>query len=394
MIKFDRRGFAVMIAGFCTFLNVYTPQAILPALAKTFDVPLPRTGLTITAPLLAVAFVAPFVGTISDRLGRKWIILSAAAILVAPILLVARAASLDEMVFWRFVQGLLFPFIFAVTIAYVGDECEGAEAIRTAGFYTSGTIAGGFGGRFLAGIASDFFGWRFAFVLLAAITAMCVGAIAAFLPVEQKFVAFRGGARATLGTYGEHLRNPRLLATCCIGAGMLFAMVTIFTYVNFYLAAPPFGLNSAELGFVFAVYLLGFVTTPLASRLAVRSGRRFTIALAIAIAGAGSLLTLVPRIGAVIAGMALVAAGMFVVQSLSLGFIGVIARRAKSTAVGLFVTVYYLGGSLGGVVAAPFWRWFGWPGVIALLFGVMALMLATALRFWREPRLFGAVKGP
>jgi predicted MFS family arabinose efflux permease len=380
-----RRTAAVVLAGFCTFLNVYTPQAILPALAATFHVPAADTGLTITATLLAVACVAPFVGTISDRLGRKRLIVGACALLVLPTLAVASSRSLEAMIAWRFVQGLLFPFIFAVTVAYIGDECDGADIIRTSGNYALGTIFGGFSGRFVAGIASDLGGWRFAFVVLAVVTGLGAAAIGLLLPPEQRFRRLAGGIGGALRTYRDHLTNPRLLATCAIGFGMLFGTVASFTYVNFYLAAPPFGLGPGALAFVFSVYLLAAPTTPIGSRVAIRIGRRRTMFLACGLAAAGLALTLVPMVPAVIMGLAGICGGLFVVQSLSLGFIGVTVRRAKSTAVGLYVTIYYIGGALGGIVPGILWRVAGWPGVTALVGVMLAVMAAAASVWWREP---------
>ncbi|MCW3473758.1 MFS transporter [Limobrevibacterium gyesilva] len=378
----DARAAAVAIAGLCTFLNLYTPQAILPALADSFAVPLPRTGLTITAPLLAVALVAPFVGTISDRLGRKRLIVAACFGLAVPTLLIAGAGSLDAMVALRFVQGLMLPFIFAVTVAYIGDECPGGSGIRAAGSYAQGTIFGGFAGRFVAGVAADLGGWRMAFVVIGAVTVLAAVAVAALLPRERNFHAVGGGVRGTLRTYREHLTNPRLLATCGVGFGMLFSMVATFTYVNFYLAAPPFGLAPAQLGLVFTVYLLGMVTTSAATRLAVRIGRRRTMAIVVSLASAGLLLTLAPSLPLVIAGLAGLAGGLFVVQALSLGFIAASVPRAKSTAVGLYVTTYYIGGALGGVVPGLLWHLAGWAGVVGLLVPLLAAVLGLALSFW------------
>jgi predicted MFS family arabinose efflux permease len=380
----DRRSLAVALAGFCTFINLYTPQAILPELADTFGVSRPETGLTITASLLAVALVAPFVGFVSDVMGRKRLIVGACLGVVVPTVLVAQAGTFDAMLAWRFVQGLMLPFIFAVTVAYIGDECEGAAAIRTAGTYTLGTIIGGFSGRFIAGVATDFLGWRASFLVLAAITGAGACGVALFLPRELRFRPFAGGLRGTLALYGGHVANVRLLATCAIGFGMLFSVVSTFTYVNFYLAAPPFGLTPGQLASVFGVYLLGIVTTSFATRIAVRIGRRRTLILSVAVTAAGLLLTLVPALPAVIAGLAFAAAGLFVVQALSLGFIGTIVRSGKSSAVGLYVTLYYIGGSLGGVVPSPLWAAFGWPGVIAVIAVVLSMMAAMATLFWRE----------
>ncbi len=380
----DLRAVAVAVAGLCTFLNLYAPQAILPALAGSFAVPLARTAWSVTAPLLAVAAVAPFAGAVSDRLGRKRLIVGACAALAVPTLLVADARSLPALLVWRFAQGLLLPFIFAVTVAYVGDECEGSAGIRTAGSYSIGAILGGFLGRFIAGIAADLGGWRAAFVLLAVLTSLGAAFVAWALPRERRFRKLAGGWQATLTTYAEHLTNPRLLATCAVGFGMLFTTVATFTYVNFYLAQPPFGLSPAALGFVFTVYLLGIVTTSLATRLAIRVGRRGTLALAVALAIGGLLLTMLRHTAWVIAGLAVAAGGLFVIQALSLGFIGAAVRRGTSTAVGLYVTVYYAGGALGGIAPAWLWHAAGWPGVVALLVVVLGVVGGIGAGFWTD----------
>ena len=59
-----------------------------------------------------------------------------------------------------------------------------------------------------------------------------------------------------------------------------------------------------------------------------------------------------------------------------LNLIGAIAGRARSSAAGLYVTFYYLGGGLGATVTGWFWRWAAWPGCVALLAGI------SLLSFW------------
>ncbi len=378
-----RRNLAVAVAGFATFVNLYPPQAILPLLAASFGIGLPQTSLSITVPLFAVATVAPFAGAVSDRLGRKRIVVVATILLTLPTLLVATAQTFATLLAWRFLQGLLLPFIFAVTVAYIADETEGTEAIQTTGLYASGTIVGGFCGRFFAGILSDFFGWRAAFASLAVLTAAAAAIVAALLPKERRFRPMRGGLAVMLRAYRAHLQNARLLATCAVGFGMLFSLVASFTFVNFRLAAAPFDLGPAQQGAVFAVYLLGAVAAPLAARLVAAIGRRRTLVYAVAVGIAGQLLTLLPSLTAVIAGLGATCIGLFVTQALALSFIGTAARQARSAAVGLYVAIYYVGGALGGVVPIPLWQHAGWPGVVAEVCAVMVAMAAIAWRFWR-----------
>ncbi len=367
----------VLAAGLCTFINLYPTQALLPTLAQEFGASLPHTGLTVTATLIAVALVAPFVGGISDALGRRRLILGAGLALVVPTLLAAWAPGLDWLILCRFLQGLLLPFIFAVTVAYIAEECPGPEAVRVTGVYAVGTIVGGFGGRFIAGWATEFAGWRTAFVILAMLTMLCAGVIALTLPPEQRFRPVRGW-RGQLAGFADQFGNPQVMATCGVGFAVLFSMVATFTYANFYLGAPPFGLGPAQLGSVFVIYLLGVVAAPVATRLALRFGRRRTVLLAALAGSGGLLLTLVPWLPGILIGLAFTAAGIFTEQVLSLGYVAAAARRSRSTAVGLYVTCYYVGGSLGGILPASIWHHLGWPGCVALVLAVqVAAMLVT-----------------
>lgn len=377
-----RRAAAVVLAGFATFLNLYTPQAILPLIAAAFEVDVADTGLTITASLVAVAVVAPFAGAISDRVGRKRLIAAACMLLSVPTLLVAGSQSLEAMLAWRFLQGLALPFIFTVTVAYIGEETEGADSIRLAGIYGIGTILGGFGGRFVAGIGAELVGWRAGFVAIGVFTLMAGVAMALLLPGEQRFRAQRGGVRAQLATWRDHLGNARLMATCGMGFLMLFSNVAVYTFVNIYLSGPPFLLSPAVMGGVFAVYLVGAATTALATRLAIRFGRRATLLMVLGLAAAGLGLTLVPVLAAVVVGLAMLSGGLLVVQTLSLGLIGATVSHGRSAAVGMYVTTYYVGGALGGVVPALAWGVAGWGGVVWLVLPVFGVMAGLGWRYW------------
>ena len=325
--------------------------------------------------------MAPFVGGISDALGRRRLIVGASLLLIVPTVLAAAAPGLDMLILCRFLQGLLLPFIFAVTVAYIADECPGGEAIQVTGTYAMGTIFGGFLGRFVAGWATEYLGWRASFLVLGTLTLGCAAAIRAFLPLEARFQPVSGMAR-TLAGFADQFRNRQVTTTCVVGFSVLFSMVATFTYANVLLAAPPYGLGPAQLGSVFVIYLLGMVATPVATRLALQFGRRRTVLLSAAVAVAGLLMTLLPSLPAILAGMALAAAGIFTEQVLSLGYVAAAARGSRSTAVGLYVTSYYVGGSMGGILPAGVWAHAGWPGCVGLIVAVQAAAVVVTQAVW------------
>ena len=377
----DRRRTAVVSAGIVSFLNLYAPQSLLPTFAQVFGTDAAHASLTLTASLVAVACVAPFVGGISDRVGRRRLIVGASLLVAIPGVAAGLAPSFDVLLAARFLQGLLLPFIFAITVAYVSDELDPAEAARVTSLYAIGAIVGGFFGRFASGWLTELFGWRVALLGLAGATLVAGLVIARCLPPERRFRPALGW-QGSLNGYRDQFNNSQVMATCLVGFGVLFSLVAAFTFVTLYLASPPYGMGPAALGNVFVLYLAGVDATTLATRVALRIGRRWTYLGATAVAVAGLLLSLGPGLSFVLTGLGFAAAGLFAQQVLSLGHVATSARQARSTAVGLYVTSYYVGGALGSVVPAGLWRVYGWPGPVLLIVAVQIASVALTYFAW------------
>jgi predicted MFS family arabinose efflux permease len=389
------RTAAVVFAGFCAFLTLYAPQPLLPMLLASFHATATSVSRVITASTVAVAMAAPFAGIVADRFGRKRVIVPAALLLAVPTLLAATATGLGQLLFWRFLQGVFTPGIFAVTIAYINEEWE--EGVGSAmAAYVSGTVLGGFSGRMIAALVAAYSSWRWAFVVLALLDLLCALAMWAWMPADKHFARDSGtddrllssvsSSRARVSTSRamlRHLRNPKLAATYAVGFCVLFTLVATFTYVNFYLAAPPFSLSTAALGLLFVVYLVGAVVTPLVGRTIDRLGHRFALTIAFSGGAAGIALTLVPRLPVVLLGLALCCTGVFIGQSSASSYIGTVASEARAAAVGLYVMFYYIGGSAGAELPGHFWSRGGWPGCVALIASVQLLTIALAAAFWK-----------
>src|SRR2546430_10197092 len=80
----DHRKIAIAIAGFSTFLTLYSPQALLPSLAREFGVGAAEISAIMTASTLAIALTAPFTGAVADVLGRKRVIAAAMLAIAVP----------------------------------------------------------------------------------------------------------------------------------------------------------------------------------------------------------------------------------------------------------------------------------------------------------------------
>jgi YNFM family putative membrane transporter len=375
------RQWAVGLAGYCTFINLYSPQAILPLLSTEFGAGAAEISTIMTASTLAVALTAPFTGTAADVLGRKRVIVTAMLLLGLPTLMCALAPNLHALVFWRFVQGLVMPPVFAVTIAYIGDEWEPHEATAAAGVYTSGASIGGFSGRFITGILADVVGWRYALGCIALITLAGGVAVLFLLPRERKFVRSEG-LIASGKLMLQHFRNKQLLATYAIGFGVLFCFITTFTYINFRLAAPPYNLSATWLGAIFIVYLVGSGLAPMAGWAVSRVGRRRFMIPVIGLWIAGVLLTLAEPLWLIVLGLTVCASSGLICQTISTGYVTITAKAGRSSAVGLYVTSFYVGGAFGATLGGIAWVMGGWPACVAMIVAIQLCMAAIVYFLW------------
>lgn len=377
-MSFDWRYVAITFAATSAFFNLWALQPVLPMLAQELGASVADMGLLMMMGTLSVAFTAPFTGALADVLGRKLVIVAATFLLAIPTLMIALSPNLEMMLVWRFLQGLLLPPIFAVTVAYIGDEWPPSQITRVTALYVSGSVIGGFGGRVITGILTDVFGWREAIIFDAALTAALGLFVLLLLPKEKKFVRAASFSSSILQMF-QHLRNVQLLATCAVGFGILFVLVGGFTYISFYLAAPPFNLSPTTIGFVYLSHVFGMFVVNIAGPGVQRLGRRRFTLLVIVIWIVAFTLTLVPSLPVVIAALAVSSSGGMITQAITQAFIVTNVPRGRTSALGLYAMIYYVGGSMGAWAPSLVWDSGGWTATVAIM---AAMLSAVGLVIW------------
>jgi YNFM family putative membrane transporter len=385
-MAFDVRALAIAAAGFSAFVNLYSPQSLLPELAREFGVGAGGISALMTATTAAIALTAPFTGALADVAGRKRLITAAGFAVVIPTLMMMFAESVPQLVALRFVQGLLLPPIFTVAVAYVGDEWPPAEVPRVAGLFISGSSVGGFCGRFVTGAVADLFGWRASFLAVALLTLLGALIVTLALPRERGFVR-SGGMLASARQMLAHLRNPRLLAIYAVGFGVLFNFIATFTYVSFHLAAAPYFFTPTMLGALFATYLSGSFIVPWVGRAILLFGRRRFILGVIAVWICGALLLLAPPVWVIIVGLTICATCGMLCQAVSTGYVITTAKEGRSSAAGLYASSFYIGGSAGAFLMGMVWHAAGWGGCVAAIIAIQAAMGMVVALAWERSRI-------
>lgn len=363
------------LTAFLTVVDLFATQALLPALAVHYEVSPAAMGFAVNACTLGMAAGGLSIALFSDRIDRRGGILVSLLVLSIPTLMLAYAPNLTVFAGLRVVQGLCMAAAFGLTLAHLGERYTGEQSASAFAAYITGNVASNLIGRLVATAVVDHAGLAANFVVFAGLNlagaALVYGTVSR-IPVRQSACADEA---VCLQKWWAHVQVPEMCAGFAIGFCILFAFIGTFTYVNFVLVAQPLAVEMMTLGFIYFVFLPSIVTTPLAGPVAKKMGHRSALWAALAIAGAGLPLLVVPWLPAVLAGMVLVAVGTFFAQALATGFVSRAARFNRASASGIYLASYFAGGLIGSAILGQIFDHWGWAACVA---GIGASLLAAA----------------
>jgi MFS transporter, YNFM family, putative membrane transport protein len=378
------RSMVIGLTAFLSLVDLFATQAILPSLAKHYGVTPGAMGLASNASTFGMLISGLAVGYFSSSIDRRTGILVSLVLLAIPTTLLAFAPNLAVFATLRVMQGLCMAAAFTLTLAYLGEHYSAADSASVFAAYITGNVASNLIGRLISAAVAQHFGLAANFYFFALLNLL--GAALVYVTVQKTppMQAHEPGMRSHFAAWIMHMKNPSLRASFAIGFCILFAFIGTFTYVNFVLVEPPFGVGMMTLGFIYFVFLPSIFTTPLAGRAVKRFGTRATFWVALGVAGLGLPLLLLSSLPAFMLGMVLVGVGTFFAQATATGFVSRAAASDRGSASGLYLAFYFFGGLAGAAILGQVFDHFGWAACVAGI-GVSLAVAALLALFLETP---------
>lgn len=299
---------------------------------------------------------------------------SLAAAAVSPTLGILAAASFAIGV-TTVVPQLILPFAAGLSAPAVRG--------RVVGQIVSGLLVGILAGRVVAGAVAHYTGWRSMFAAAAVAMALLAVALRLMLPLAPPAsggLSYRGLLRS-LGTIFR--AEPEIRDAALLGALTFASFSAFWTTLAFRLATPPLHYGSATAGAFGLIGLVGAVAAPLAGRLADRRSPRQTVGVGLLVNVAAWLVMLFG--GHTLAGLAigvvLLDAGTQVAQVSNQARVYALPTEMHGRLNTIYMTCYFIGGSLGSAAATLAWGAWRWNGVCAVALGALAVAMAVYLIF-------------
>ena len=268
-------------------MDLYLPA--LPALTDQLDAATSVAQLTITACLVGLAAGQLIAGPISDRLGRRGILLIGITAYIVTSALCAISPTVELLIVARLVQGLAGGVGIVIAQAAGRDVYSGGELIR---FYGRLTVIGGFAaivGPLLGGQLNTITDWRGLFLFLAAIGG---GILAVTLVVFRETLP---AERRTTGGFAHTMQDFRVLLAdrvflgAVLNQGFLYAALFAYLAGATYVLQDVYGLSPQGYALAFGLNSAGFMVFGfLSGRAAERWSLPGTLAIGVGVAGLGA----------------------------------------------------------------------------------------------------------
>ncbi|MFA9231120.1 MAG: multidrug effflux MFS transporter [Microgenomates group bacterium] len=280
-------------------MNIFLPS--LPGMAKWFDAPYALMQLSVALYLALSAVLQVFIGPLSDRYGRRPVVLVSLVIFMVATVGTLFAPNATVFLIFRMMQAVIAAGM-VLSRAIVRDMVSDAEAASMIGYVTMGMSLVPMIGPVIGGFLDEAWGWQANFGLLLVlgvlVLALCwadLGETATLRPISFS---------DQLRQYPSLLTSPRFWGYCLSAA---FASGCFFAYLGGapYVGTQVFGLSSSQIGMLFAITAVGYASGNfIAGRFSVRLGLNTMVLLGTLITTVGltvlALLTLADMSGPIV----------------------------------------------------------------------------------------------
>lgn len=376
---------SLFLAGFATFSSLYCVQPMMPFLAKFFQISPAQSSLPLSFSTIALALGLIFAGLISDRYGRKSIMV-VSLFSTSLLLLISSLFPIWEVFLaTRMLVGLAVSGVASVAMTYIGEEIAQKDVGFAMGLYISGTAIGGMSGRLIAGVLMDFTTWQVATLTIALINLLIAVVFYLALPASRHFKPYPIALSRLKKAYRNTWSDRKLRLLFAQGFILMGCFVSIFNYISYHLLEQPFELSQTWIGLISVAYLSGIYSSPRAASWSRRFGRGAVLPAMLCCMLLGVWIMLLPSVATILIGLLIFTFSFFAAHSTASSWVAVQSLQYRAVSSALYLFCYYIGSSLLGSASGLIWEYWGWNGVGIEVSILLILGILLAIKLKRMP---------
>ena len=236
-------------------LHLFIPA--MPAVKEAFGVSTGMAQLTMSLAMFSMAFFTVAYGGLSDRFGRKRVLLGGLVLFTCGAASCMAAANMPMLLAGRILQGAGAGCGVVLARAIARDVYGQDRVAQVIAYLTAAYVLGPMLAPPIGGHLTVLFGWRALFVLASVVGLVVILAVAFAVPETRTRSA--GAPRGVFAGYKSLLRRPRFVGFMLQPGMMSAAFFTQATAASF-LATEHLGADAAKIGLWFFAFPVGFMT--------------------------------------------------------------------------------------------------------------------------------------
>jgi len=369
-------------AGICV-ANIYYNQPLLTDMARDLQVDERKIGLISVLTQSGYALGLFFLTPLGDKVPRKKLMLYLLVLLIAALLGMAMARGLTAIYAMCLCVGAAS--VIAQVILPMAAGMDPENKGKNVGIIFTGILTGILAARVVSGYVATWLNWRWVYGISAGLVFLAGVGLQAMLPNIKP--AFEGSYAELLRSTLRQIRRFSLLReTAALGALVFGTFCSFWTTLTFHLGGAPFNYRADTIGLFGLLAIGGALLAPVFGKLAdKRHPARSQVMTTGLIVSSILLMMAMPNgLGGTIAAVLLLDIGVQATQVTNVATIYTLDAAAHSRINTVYMTCYFLGGSLGTFAGVQCWHAGGWPLVTWQLLAWSVGALILALWQWRK----------
>ena len=359
--------------------NIYYCQPLLSLMGNDLGIDEWRASLIAMITQVGYACGLFFIIPSGDKFDRKKIVSYSFSILTIALLCIALSNNFHAVMAASFTVGAcsVMPQIFIpIAAQYSRPEKKGANV----GLIVSGLLTGILASRVISGLVGEWLGWRSMYVIAAIVMSLCTLIVWRIMPYTEN--NYTASYKRLMHSLFALIREYKLLRICALRAAFAFgSFLALWASLTFKMEQAPFYAGSDVVGLLGLCGVAGAMSASVVGRLVSRIGvRNFNLLGAALMLSAWIIAYLWGNTyTAIIITILILDIGMQCIQLSNQTVVFSLNTKASNRINTIFMTNYFIGGSLGTFLSGSAWSMAGWSGVTIVGIGLAFCSLCITL---------------